>query len=226
MTSNGTTSIMQLPNSNIQQQLPSQQLPSQQLPSQQLPQQVPQQLPQLPQQMQQTQQLPSQQFTTNEINSVVNNGDTNYNELINQLQKASSSGATSLPTRDIPMDMNKINIDNEIKPNYIPDKNIEIDDYVRNNLDKEYLIEENRKMQNNLDSLDILYNELQMPLLLSILFFLFNLPVMKKNMRKYIPALFQNDLNMNIYGHIVYSIMFSSSFYILFKVVNKITNNI
>ena len=42
------------------------------------------------------------------------------NELINQLQQASSSGATSLPSRDIPSNPVAIANDVEVKPNFIP----------------------------------------------------------------------------------------------------------
>ena len=43
--------------------------------------------------------------------------------MISDLQKASQSGATTLPSRDIPMNTNNITQDEQIQPNYIPNDN-------------------------------------------------------------------------------------------------------
>ena len=47
----------------------------------------------------------------------------NYNEMISQLQKATMSGATALPSRDIPINISNTNNDPQIKPNFIPETN-------------------------------------------------------------------------------------------------------
>ena len=112
------------------------------------------------------------------MNSVENNNETNYNELISQLQKANMSGVTTLPSRDIPIDTLKINNDVEIKPNYIP--NTEKTDFVENYETTQDLISKNNNKQNNLDNLDKFYNEFQLPLLVSVLYFLFQLNIFKK----------------------------------------------
>ena len=62
------------------------------------------------------QQIPTK---VTEQNTQVNQA--NYNQMINQLQKATLAGATNLPTRDIPIDPVTVNNDVEVKPNFIPD---------------------------------------------------------------------------------------------------------
>ena len=61
----------------------------------------------------------------------------NYNEMINQLQKATLAGATGLPSRDIPSDP-QINNDVQVKPNFIPQP--ENTDYISNSQSPEDLI--------------------------------------------------------------------------------------
>ena len=148
----------------------------------------------------------------------------NYNEMINQLQKATIAGATNLPSRDIPINPTSVNNDNQIKPNFIPEP--EISDYINNSQTPEDLVMQNNKKQNSLDSLDVFYNEFQLPLLVSILYFLFQLPIFRKIIKKTLPSLFNNDLNPNLYGYLFNSVLFASIFYILVKLVNQITLNI
>jgi len=45
---------------------------------------------------------------------------TTISQIVNGLQQASYSGATQLPSRDIPMNTSEHNIDPQIQPNYIP----------------------------------------------------------------------------------------------------------
>lgn len=148
----------------------------------------------------------------------------NYNEMINQLQKATLAGATGLPSRDIPINPSAVNNDNQIKPNFIPEP--QNTDYITNSHTPEDLISQNNKKQNSLDSLDAFYNEFQLPLLVSVLYFLFQLPIFRKTLKKTLPSLFGNDANPNFYGYLFNSALFASMFYILIKLVNQLTLNI
>jgi|TARA_B110000977_G_C11049767_1_gene481871 hypothetical protein len=148
----------------------------------------------------------------------------NYNEMINQLQKATIAGATALPSRDIPINPTSVNNDVEIKPNFIPEpQNI---DYITNSQSPDELISLNTNKQNTLDSLDAFYNEFQLPLLAAILYFLFQLPILRKTIKNTFPSLFGNDSNLNIYGYLFNSVLYSITFYILVKVINQLTLNI
>ena len=149
----------------------------------------------------------------------------NYNELISQLQRASANGATGLPSRDIPMDTKNISDDVEIKPNFIPQPPRN-DDYINNMQTPENLIMQNNREQTNIDRLDAFYNEFQLPLLISILYFLFQLPIFRRMIKKVLPSLFGQDGNPNLYGYFFNSLLFSSLFYILLKVINQLTMSV
>jgi hypothetical protein len=148
----------------------------------------------------------------------------NYNEMINQLQKATMAGATGLPSRDIPINPTAVNNDTQIKPNFIPEP--QNTDYITNSQTPEDLISQNNKKQYSLDSLDVFYKEFQLPLLVSVLYFLFQLPIFRKTLKKTLPSLFGNDANPNFYGYLFNSALFASLFYILVKLVNQLTLNI
>ena len=64
-----------------------------------------------------------------------------------------------------------------------------------------------------------MYNELQTPILLGVLYFLFQLPIFKKLLYQTFPSLFMNDGNLSINGYIFYSALFSIVFYFLNRLV-------
>lgn len=142
----------------------------------------------------------------------------NYNEMINQLQKASASGATGLPSRDIPNDPTIVANDVQIKPNFIPE--VSHHDYISNMQTPDELIQQNDRLQLNTDTLDIFYHEFQLPILLAILYFMFQLPIFRKTVKKFLPSLFGNDANPNFYGYIFNSVLFASITYTLTKAIN------
>jgi hypothetical protein len=152
----------------------------------------------------------------------------NYNELIGQLQQASASGATSLPSRDIPINPNIVNNDEATKPNYIPPpENNHIDkDYIQNMQTPEHLLNINKQNENYYDNLDSFYNEIQLPILVGILYFIFQLPQFRRTLKKLLPSLFNNDGNMNLYGYFFNSIFYASLFYGLLKLINILTRSI
>jgi len=71
-------------------------------------------------------------------------------------------------------------------------------------------------MQNS-SSLDDMYNEIQTPLLIAVLYFLFQLPFVRKFLFTYIPFLFSIDGNLNMNGYLFTSILFGVVFYSLNK---------
>ena len=144
--------------------------------------------------------------------------DMDYNSMINDLQKASQSGVTSLPSRDIPMNTQQLVQDEQIQPNFVPDTNI---DYIGNNIMIDNTVNQNNS---NINRLDEFYNTLQVPILLAILYFIFQLPIFKKYLLKYLPSLFGKDGNQNIYGYIFYSIMFGVSYVFVNNLISKLNN--
>ena len=144
----------------------------------------------------------------------------NYNELVNQIQKASLNGSTALPSRDIPNNSIQISNDEQIKANYIPPAQIQ-EDYIRNNETPDYLIEENNRKTRNTNFYDMLYNEAQLPIIIALVYFLFQLPAIKKYNKNLLPFMFKIDGNLNLYGYVFNSVLFASMIYVLLKVITK-----
>lgn len=140
----------------------------------------------------------------------------NLNQFVSGLQQASASGMTGLPSRDIPQSQEHLTHDAQMKPNFIP-SNEGGGDYILNHQTSEDIIRENARRQTKTDSLDELYNEMQIPILIAVLYFMFQLPVVRKNIFKYIPALFHTDGNYNLSGYILNSLMFAGVYFIMTK---------
>jgi hypothetical protein len=136
-------------------------------------------------------------------------------QIVSGLQHASISGATQLPSRDIPMNTNNISTDPYVQPNYVPPPQ-DNTDYIKNYEQTSDMV--NARTQ---DSLDDMYNEIQTPLLLAVIYFLFQLPFFRKFLFGYFPVLFSNDGNMNINGFMFTSALFG----LLFYLTNKITTH-
>ena len=139
--------------------------------------------------------------------------------IVNGLQQASISGATLLPSRDIPMTTTAHNTDPQIQPNYVPQPENPVD-YIKNYEESSDMIDEYNKNMSRQNSLDDMYNEIQTPLLLAVLYFLFQLPFFKRFLFGYFPVLFSNDGNFNINGFLFTSVLFGLLFYLLNKVTN------
>ena len=139
--------------------------------------------------------------------------------IVNGLQQASISGATLLPSRDIPMTTTGHSTDPQIQPNYVPQPQNPVD-YIKNYEESSDMVDEYNKNMSRQNSLDDMYNEIQTPLLLAVLYFLFQLPFFRKFLFSYFPILFSNDGNFNINGFIFSSVLFGLLFYTLNKVTN------
>ena len=135
-------------------------------------------------------------------------------QLHSVLKDAGVSGTTALPSRDIPQSTLSMQQDEQTKANFVPNKS---NDYIGDLLDKERIIKENQRNQNKSDSLDYLYQQLQMPLLVAIIYFLFQLPSVRRQVLSFIPSLFNKDGNPNLYGYIFNSIMFGGLYFGLTK---------
>jgi hypothetical protein len=139
-------------------------------------------------------------------------------QIVSGLQQASVTGATQLPSRDIPQSIENIMHDQQIQPTYIPPEQQK--DYINEYENTtENIIENYNKNIKYKDSLDELYDEIQIPLLISVLYFLFQLPIFKKYLYKYFPVLFYKDGNINIYGLLFMSALFGMLYYLLSKVM-------
>lgn len=144
---------------------------------------------------------------------------TTISQIVNGLQQASLAGTTQLPSRDIPMTTTGHSNDPQIQPNYVPQPPTN-NDYIKNFEQTSDMIDNYNRDTRQQNSLDDMYNEIQIPLLLAVLYFLFQLPFFRKFLYHYFPILFSNDGNFNINGFLFSSVLFGLLFYTLNKVTN------
>ena len=137
------------------------------------------------------------------------------NKVISGIQQAQMQGMTQLPSRDIPMNTHQLTQDKQIQPNYVPDK--EKKDYIEEEDTYESLLQKKKEKMEQDDRLDMLYNEMQMPLLIMVLFFIFQMPFTKKKLLHFFPSMFKKDGNMTISGYLLKTSLFGLSFYTIMK---------
>ena len=143
------------------------------------------------------------------------------NKIVMGLQQASSTGMTQLPSSHIPMQPQIITQDPQVKPNYVPPGPTE--DYIKQHDTIDSLMNESKKTQKEQDKLDVLYNELQMPIIVMTLFFIFQMPFFQKKFQSLFPTLFLKDVHHNILGYMVKTSLFGIIFYGLNKATNYLS---
>jgi hypothetical protein len=139
---------------------------------------------------------------------------TTINQIVSGLQQASMTGATKLPSRDIPMATHNLTQDIQTTPNYIPTTQSTIQSNMDYNETDDIINTYNNRLQNN-SKLDDFYNTIQIPILLAILYFLFQLPIFKKTLYKYLSFLFLSDGNYNINGYLFTSCLYGFFYYLI-----------
>jgi hypothetical protein len=145
---------------------------------------------------------------------------TTISQIVSGLQQAAVAGATQLPSRDIPMNTSGHSNDAQVQPNYVPMHERQ-SDYIKDYEQTSDMIDNYNRNVNRSNSLDDMYNEIQTPLLLAVLYFLFQLPFFRRFLFSYFPILFSNDGNYNINGYLFSSVLFG----LLFHLLNKVTNH-
>jgi hypothetical protein len=161
--------------------------------------------------------LEQSQMPTTAVNSGMTLDQMTISQIVNGIQQATLAGVTQLPSRDIPMTTNNIIADPQVVPNYVPPPPKQNEDYIKNFETTADMINTYNKNSRMNSSLDDMYNEIQTPLLLAVLYFLFQLPFFKKFLFKYLSFLFSNDGNYNLNGFIFISILFGMLFHFLMK---------
>jgi len=136
------------------------------------------------------------------------------NSFVTGLQQAAASGALQLPSRDIPQSQGHLTQDNQMQPNYIPG---EKNDYIKDSYNQEQMINKQINKQDNINNIDALYDDIHIPIILAVIYFVFQLPIIKTNTLKYIPSLFNKDGNYNVLGYFINSIAFASTYYCVIK---------
>ena len=134
----------------------------------------------------------------------------NMNQFVTGLQQASASGLTSLSARDIPQSQEHLSRDQQVQPNYIPQAPPAdyINEYATQQASLAEILQNQGFKETQSKRVNDWYDELQVPILLAVLYFLFQLPAVRLKMLAFMPSLFQKDGNPNLTGYVINSIFF------------------
>ncbi len=143
------------------------------------------------------------------------------NKIIQGLQDASQSGATTLQSRDIPLQMDHITHDFTAKPNFVPSPEADKANYIQDEETMETLIKQKKERQKN--KMDFFYDEIQTPLLIMVMFFTFQLPIFKKSMATNFPAFFLRSGAYNLKGLVFITMLYGGSYYGIIKTIKYLS---
>lgn len=139
-----------------------------------------------------------------------------------QMQQLNQLGHQRLPSRDIVQDTSQYLQDDAVHANYIP-KPSQQSDFVREHYElTEKRLQEHEDKKRRESKLDWILTEIQTPILVAILFFLFQLPVVNTLIFKRLAflSLYDADGNFNLLGLILKSSLFGSVYYSLRSMMN------
>lgn len=122
-----------------------------------------------------------------------------------------------LPSRDIPMDQNSYQQDEEIQPNYIPKPKL-TGDYIKEyEVASEKKLQKHEKTKKSTEELDAAMTDFQIPIFVALLFFMFNMPIFNILLFRFMKILpiFHADGNLNFYGILMKSSLFGIMFWII-----------
>jgi hypothetical protein len=149
------------------------------------------------------------------------------NEVMQGVQRASANGMTMIPTRDIPMNPNSFTHDDQARPNYVPHpKSVHFsndgDDYIKDHTSMESIVRANARQSNQLDTLEAIYYDIQMPVLVGVMYFIFQMPIFRAQLLHFFPSLFGEDGNFKMIGLTATSAMFAGILFVIMKLLNKL----
>lgn len=145
-------------------------------------------------------------------------------QMVENLQIASNQKVTSLPPRDVPMHTIQAALDPRTQANYIPphlrqqaaqraaQREAPVD-YIQEHDTVQEVLQRNQKKEEKISNLDALYDEIQTPLFVMLLFFVFQMPFFQKIMIRFMPSLFSADGHPTFMGFLVKTLLFGLVFY-------------
>ena len=137
-------------------------------------------------------------------------------EVTNTIQKASLDGSTQLPSRDIPRDTLQLATDVQVNADHVPVEE-KMRDYIGDYDDTQEVIQKHMEEQQKINQMESIYNEIQTPVLIMLLYFLFQLPVVNSMVFKVFPKLFHKDGNLTIGGLFLKTILYGALYYAIMK---------
>lgn len=134
------------------------------------------------------------------------------NALVTSIQNASATGALQLPQRDVPHNQNHLTHDSQVRANYVPPAGA---DYIGAGPTSDDIMRQHAAKQKAHDAGDRMLDMLQMPIILSILYFAFQMPIIRKFVYEKLPFLFSKDGNPTTMGSAIASVAFAGAYTVL-----------
>jgi hypothetical protein len=132
-----------------------------------------------------------------------------------------------LPSRDIPLETDMYTQDTTITPNYIPPPPKLTGDYIRAyEEDDEIQIKNHKQKKQKERFLDTVMTQLQIPIFIAILFFIFQMPIVNTMIFKRFSflSIYSADGNFNFYGLFLKSLMFGFAYFGLTKTIDYVSD--
>jgi len=145
------------------------------------------------------------------------------NEFVSGLQSASASGHTKLRSRDVPIDETRIQQDAQTTANFVPVPE-HPSDYITEHQTSDAIIREQANKQRRQDSIDDIYSELSLPILIALLYFVYQLPAVRKLFIDSLPFCYAKSGNLNLTGFLVNSLIFGTIVYAARKCVDQLSS--
>jgi hypothetical protein len=137
-------------------------------------------------------------------------------------QNAFEQPQYSIPARDIPHNQpSQITIDPHTQTNYIPPPKLTADFIGNYDKANEEQWQEHRKKKHRQSRLDMLFTQLQTPLCVAFLYFMFLIPAFHVFLLKHLFSfMLESDGNLNVYGMAFKSFLFGLTFYGAIKITD------
>jgi hypothetical protein len=145
-----------------------------------------------------------------------------------QLENAGGSDQIhqyTLPSRDIPMNTLDYQQDETVRPNHVPRVKL-TSDYIREyEAASEKALMDHEQTKYRETAAQDWFSQLQVPIFVAVLYFIFQMPIMNSLLRKYFSfvTIYHEDGNFNFTGLLLKSAMFGSFFYSMQTVAHKLS---
>ena len=143
--------------------------------------------------------------------------------MVSEIQNAAKQGLTRL-AEDIPQQTTQITQDAQSVPNAIPEpsENATPIDYIQNYASEEEIAQQIKQASNKQTSVEYILEEVKIPLMVGILFYLFQSKQFKKFLLSKLPSLFNDTGTFSTNGFLVVSGLFAVAYYSAMKVIKQI----
>ena len=137
-------------------------------------------------------------------------------KIVSGIKSASAANMTGLPSRDIPMMTHPHTQDQQSRPNYVPEPAPQQHtDYIKQHDTIQQMLHKERKQNVKEERMEQIYEELQTPMFVMVLFLLFQLPFFQKMLYRQLPSLFSRDGHTHLGGYLFKTLLFGASFYLI-----------